>query len=298
VREVAAFLLDHDHFAGVPPTAMVACQAQQRLPGTPTRNNSSQTAVIACDAMMASRTGMAVAAAAAGMPLACMDLSAKIGSLQQFVAADGDCEERGCSSFPVQEVHKICVLDMRLANTDRNGSNILVRRHGTSWQLIPIDHGYCLPSTFQDITFEWLYWPQAQVPFDATTSQYIESLDAQRDLEMLTAHGLVLRPECKRVMQVCTSLCKKGVRRGMTPYAIGSIMCREGLGQSPLEKLHSRAVRLALLEVYGQHNWAAFRADLDQMAVPDAVYLRHMDDCLDEYLDEACLEQKLEELAV
>lgn len=26
MREVAAFLLDHDHFAGVPPTALVSCQ--------------------------------------------------------------------------------------------------------------------------------------------------------------------------------------------------------------------------------------------------------------------------------
>ena len=25
VREVAAFLLDHEHFAGVPPTALVSC---------------------------------------------------------------------------------------------------------------------------------------------------------------------------------------------------------------------------------------------------------------------------------
>ena len=27
MREVAAFLLDHDHFAGVPPTALVSCHA-------------------------------------------------------------------------------------------------------------------------------------------------------------------------------------------------------------------------------------------------------------------------------
>ena len=26
VREVAAFVLDHQHFAGVPPTALVSCQ--------------------------------------------------------------------------------------------------------------------------------------------------------------------------------------------------------------------------------------------------------------------------------
>jgi len=53
-------------------------------------------------------------------------------------------------------------LDMRLANADRNGANILAKRDaGTGkWSLIPIDHGYTLPSSFQDICFEWLNWPQ------------------------------------------------------------------------------------------------------------------------------------------
>lgn len=71
VREVAAFLLDHDHFAGVPPTAMVTCL--QRRPS-----------------------------ADIGGAVSLKD--AKLGSLQQFVNADGDCEERGSSIFAVSEV--------------------------------------------------------------------------------------------------------------------------------------------------------------------------------------------------
>ena len=31
MREVAAFLLDHGHFAGVPPTALVSCQESASL---------------------------------------------------------------------------------------------------------------------------------------------------------------------------------------------------------------------------------------------------------------------------
>lgn len=34
-----------------------------------------------------------------------------------------------------------------------------------SWELVPIDHGYVLPDSFQDISFEWLYWPQARANF-------------------------------------------------------------------------------------------------------------------------------------
>lgn len=42
---------------------------------------------------------------------------------QAFVEAEGDCEERGISAFPVSEVHKIALLDMRLGNCDRNGGD-------------------------------------------------------------------------------------------------------------------------------------------------------------------------------
>ncbi len=198
-------MLDHERFAGVPPTALVSCRVND--------------------------------------PVARGGAGTKVGSLQQFVMADSDCEERGPSAFPVPEVraraparpclplarppapapasplpglqqsappasrqaraaaaptpprpcsppayltsrpphlpptslrrppttaaaaaqvHKICILDIRLANTDRNGSNILARRAGDSWQLVPIDHGYCLPAKFDDISFEWMYWPQVR----------------------------------------------------------------------------------------------------------------------------------------
>ena len=71
VREVAAFLLDHQHFSGVPPTAMVTCL--QRRP------SADISGAISLE-------------------------EAKLGSLQQFVKSDGDCEERGSSIFAVKEV--------------------------------------------------------------------------------------------------------------------------------------------------------------------------------------------------
>lgn len=84
--------------------------------------------------------------------------------MQAFVTSDGDCEERGAGMFAVDQVHKIAVLDIRLANCDRNGGNILLKQvSGQStchWELVPIDHGYCLPSTLSDISFEWMFWPQ------------------------------------------------------------------------------------------------------------------------------------------
>ena len=47
-----------------------------------------------------------------------------------------------------------------------HAGNILVKRAASGAdELVPIDHGYVLPDTFQDISFEWLYWPQARAPF-------------------------------------------------------------------------------------------------------------------------------------
>ena len=42
VREVAAFLLDHEHFAGVPPTALVSCHASASPAGADGKVGSLQ----------------------------------------------------------------------------------------------------------------------------------------------------------------------------------------------------------------------------------------------------------------
>ena len=95
---------------------------------------------------------------------------------------------------------------------------------------VQIDHGYTLPSTFADVCFEWLYWPQAKVPFDPATRAYIGALDAEADLATLEAHGLRLGAGCKRVFAASTLLLRKGAGRGLSPHAIGRVMCREEVG--------------------------------------------------------------------
>lgn len=212
VREVAAYLLDHEHFAGVPPTVSVCCRSKNKPSAD--RGCGAQEPVGVC----------------------------KVGSLQEFIHSDVDCEELGPAAFSVKEVHKICVLDMRLANADRNGSNILARRINGGWELTPIDHGYCLPDTFEDICFEWKYWRQTKLPFDGETLEYIAKLDAKKDIKTLEAHGIALRAGCKQVFRACTSLLKKGAAHGLTPFEISNMMCREGFEPSPLETLFKVAL--------------------------------------------------------
>lgn len=122
--------------------------------------------------------------------------------------------------------------------------------------------------------------PQAEQPFDDRTLTYIDSLDAERDVEILAAHGITLRPDCLRVFKVCTMVLKKGAKAGLTPSQIACILCREGLTKSVVEKLHSNAMHLA-------------KASSGASAGKDVqlgLYMKHMEQLLDEYLEEYLLE--------
>ncbi|WVZ99796.1 hypothetical protein U9M48_045044 [Paspalum notatum var. saurae] len=229
LREVAAYILDHPSssssgsstgFAGVPPTALVRCThgGFRRQP----EEGSLMTP----------------------------PPEPKLGSMQAFVNNCGSCEDMGPRAFPVQEVHKICVLDIRLANADRHAGNILVCRgdgEGGGMSLVPIDHGYCLPESFEDCTFEWLYWPQSREPFSQETVEYVRSLDADEDVATLRLHGWEVSRECARTLRVATMLLKKGVERSLTAFDIGSILCRETLTkESTVEEILLEAARREL----------------------------------------------------
>ncbi|MCE0480957.1 Phosphatidylinositol 4-kinase gamma 4 [Datura stramonium] len=218
LRECAAYILDHPKsgrrslsgeikgFAGVPPTAFVRCLHKGF-------NHPDGVTV-------------------------------KLGSLQKFMENNGSCEDLGPSAFPVEEVHKIAVLDMRLANADRHAGNILMSK-GEDGQvvLIPVDHGYCLPNSFEDVTFDWLYWPQARQPFSSETIEYIKSLDTEEDIGLLKFYGWDIPLESARTLRISTMLLKKGAERDLTPFTIGSIMCRETLNkESVIEEILQEAL--------------------------------------------------------
>ncbi|XP_006655652.1 phosphatidylinositol 4-kinase gamma 4-like [Oryza brachyantha] len=217
IREVAAYILDHPPgarrsfsrqgaavvgFAGVAPTALVRCMHRsfKQPPCEHGKTKQQQQPVF------------------------------KVGSLQAFVKNSGSCEDMGPREFPVQEVHKICVLDIRLANADRHAGNILTcREEGRGLCLVPIDHGYCLPESFEDCTFEWLYWAQCREPFSEETVEYIRALDADEDIAILRFHTWEVPAKCARVLRITTMLLKKGVERGLTAFDMGTILCRATL---------------------------------------------------------------------
>lgn len=101
---------------------------------------------------------------------------------------------------------------------------------------------YLLFLQFEDVTFDWLYWPQARKPYAEEVVDYVKSLDAEEDIALLKFHGWEMPPKCARTLRISTMLLKKGVERGLTPFDIGSIMCRKTLNkESVIEEIVEEA---------------------------------------------------------
>ncbi|KAK8547083.1 hypothetical protein V6N13_099827 [Hibiscus sabdariffa] len=203
-REVVAYLLDYGHFANVPPTALVKItHSVFNVNGGVNRNRPHKKSLVS-----------------------------KIASFQQFVQHDFDASDHGTSSFPVSSVHRIGILDIRIFNTDRHAGNLLVRkldgigRFG-QMELIPIDHGLCLPETLEDPYFEWIHWPQASIPFSEDELEYIQNLDPIKDCEMLRRELPMIREACLRVLVLCTIFHKEAAALGLCLAEIGEMMSRE-----------------------------------------------------------------------
>ncbi|CAN6207945.1 unnamed protein product [Urochloa humidicola] len=230
-REVAAYLLDHHNSANVPPTVLVKI---------------SHPVFHINEGVNCANKNVSEGATQA---------VSKIASLQQFIPHDFDASDHGTSSFPVSAVHRIGILDIRIFNTDRHAGNLLVRKQigagkfGNQTELIPIDHGLCLPECLEDPYFEWIHWPQASVPFSEDELEYIANLDPVKDADMLRMELPMIREASLRVLILSTIFLKEATTFGLCLAEIGEMMSREFTGMedqpSELEFVCMEARRLA-----------------------------------------------------
>jgi len=200
IRELAAYLLDRG-YAGVPETVIVG-NIEHRF---------------------FSKDGICIP---------------KSGSLQRFIDNMGNASEMGSSLFSIDNIHRIGILDIRLFNMDRNCENLLVQKSPISntYSLIPIDHTYILPPTFDFVWFEWLYWKQAKLPFSSSNLSYISSLDIYYDAQIL--NGLGFNSGVIRVMMISTTLLQIGAKIGLSLFDIASMISRAKPNQlSQLEEI-------------------------------------------------------------
>jgi hypothetical protein len=151
----------------------------------------------------------------------------KWGSLQDFVDHDDSAENFGSSIIPVDEVHKIGVLDVRLINCDRHFANILCKKGTGGLTLTPIDHGAILPSCFHldEARFEWMHWRQAKTPFSTAALQHIASLNPERDADYL--RSLDMEEESVVSMVLATKILQAGAAQSLNLWDIGNVIQRD-----------------------------------------------------------------------
>ena len=158
------------------------------------------------------------------------DANPSCGSLQQFIAAQGTAEDWGYSTFKVDQVHKIALLDIRLFNADRHAGNILIT---SKEEMIPIDHGFCLPAIdrLQSARFEWLRWPQSRAPLGPRAKDYIANMNIERDVFVLRHLGI--EEDSITTFRMTSEILRFGINAGHSLHSIGQIFVRKGDESNP-----------------------------------------------------------------
>jgi len=205
LREVAAYLLDRSAggLAGVPETTLVECSH-------PKFHYHDR------------------------------NVREKLGSFQAYVAHDGVAEDYGVDRLSVDRVQAVAALDMRGLNCDRNAANLLVvggRRKGVAFDdttttgrgaamdVIPIDHGYCLPDVLEIEWFDWCWidWPQVAKPVAPKLKEALSKSDPFADAKALK-EALGLGREALRLTTASGLLLKLGVKAGLTLRDVASLV--------------------------------------------------------------------------
>lgn len=265
LREVAAYLLDHGGFADVPLTTL----AEARHPAF--HQNGSMLNLNQGGAAVGSHSLLQQGSSCSA------ELIEKVGSFQEYVSGECCMDDLSPSKITVEEVHKIAVLDIRIMNADRNTANLICRRNPDNpdfFELIPIDHGYCLRTVADVCWFDWCWldWPQLKQPVSEKTKEYILNLDVEGEAAMLKER-LNIPERALDYFRASSKLLQAGIGSGMTLYDVAILCCRnDDAGELPskLETLMSMAddISKSAIDNGRWHHIAASKA-LEHQLSPD-----------------------------
>lgn len=130
-----------------------------------------------------------------------------------------------------EDAEGLALLDLRVCNTDRHGSNLLFL--GPTWPkaMGPIDHGCCLPPWWAlgEAVFDaWLGWPQLQCRPSAAARSHALKAKSQLPTVCRELARLGLDPDSILTLQLCTTLVAVGIgSMGLPLASIANRMVRE-----------------------------------------------------------------------
>merc|ERR1711916_146955 len=93
-------------------------------------------------------------------------------------------------------------------------------------ELVPIDHGYTIPSDMAEAWFEWDLWPQARVPFSPEHLAVIAAIDVEADAALVRKLAPSISSDSIRTLYIASTWLKVAAAAGWTPQAIANVVCR------------------------------------------------------------------------
>jgi len=232
LREVAAYIMDYNGFCKVPPTTLVHCEHPSfHHPSSKVHGGK-------------------------GEPFP------KLGSLQKFIHAKDTFDDIGYGLLNDFEIQKIALFDMRVLNCDRNGANMLVLHkqpcYGDSdcdengdddmcavspvnhYELVPIDHGYCMPSRLKISSWDWAWYTCSQIsnPVLPEIVDYLHSIDIDDLLKKIKMQASI-SDDCVFLLEIVHHLLVKGIEDGLTLKDIATLIARDGDDETMPSRLES-----------------------------------------------------------
>ena len=287
IREVLAHALDHNNVARVPLTLMVeavhkAFHVESRLPLSRYGAKVGSLQAWAPHDDVAANRGAATFPAAEVHAIAVLDMrllntdrnDANILVRDPPRAAGGYADARSAS------VDGGVALDLG-GGSPLDGSRSLDGGHaealaavarGGPCELVPIDHGGCLPTRPSVPWYAWCWysWPQLRAPISDELRQYILDLPLEAEGKLMAEHGIP--PAAVRASRCASVLLQQCASAGLTLADAARLLVRDESDDLPseLERLWAAAERLARAAAHN-HRLATWRRsfDLDLNARPD-----------------------------
>ncbi len=152
----------------------------------------------------------------------------KPGSLQQFVPDARDFHripqkelDEIIPKIRHSETHRIAILDLKLANTDRNKGNLLLSETDGVYTLHPIDHGCILSQKFVDAAAPyWAEFPGADTSFTPKEKEFIAAIDIEKDIEEIRKSFPSFSTEDEYTLRIATMILQEGARQDLSPLEI------------------------------------------------------------------------------
>lgn len=130
-------------------------------------------------------------------------------------------------------------------NCDRNGANILIQQNhddddNHNYELIPIDHGYCMPSKLLISEWDWVWYTCTHIsrPLHPDIKKYLLSININ-DLLSKIKRQASISEDCLFLLEIIHFLLIQGVEYDLTLKDIASMIVRPADMESVPSRLES-----------------------------------------------------------